>query len=67
VDIIMPELSGKELFERITLINEEAVVIFITGFAQEAEYEELMKKGVMIIEKPFTYEILSEKIAQIYL
>jgi FixJ family two-component response regulator len=63
----MPELGGKELYEKMTIINEEAVVVFITGFAQEAEYEELMRRGSMIIEKPFTYEVLSEKIAQLYL
>ncbi|NLL61038.1 MAG: response regulator [Tissierellia bacterium] len=67
VDIVMPELGGKELYEKMTIINEEAVVVFITGFAQEAEYEELMRRGSMIIEKPFTYEVLSEKIAQLYL
>ena len=66
-DIMMPELNGKELFEKMELINEEAVVIFITGFVQQAEYEELMKRGLKIIQKPFTYEELSERIAEMYL
>ena len=66
VDIMMPELNGKELFEKMELINEDAAVIFITGFVQQAEYEELMKRGLMIIEKPFTYEELSEAIAEMY-
>ncbi|NLK64629.1 MAG: response regulator [Tissierellia bacterium] len=67
VDIIMPGMNGKELFEKMELINKEAVVVFITGFAQQAEYEELMKRGLLVIEKPFTYEVLSEKIAKLYL
>lgn len=66
VDIMMPELNGKDLFEKMELINEDAAVIFITGFVQQAEYEELMKRGLMIIEKPFTYEELSEAIAEMY-
>ena len=66
VDIRMPEISGKELFEEMQLINEDAAVIFITGYVQQAEYEELMKRGLTIIEKPFTYDELSERIAKMY-
>ena len=66
IDIRMPELSGTELFEKMRLINEDAVAIFITGYTQQAEYEELMKRGLTIIEKPFTYEELSEKVAKMY-
>lgn len=66
IDIRMPELSGTELFEKMQLINEDAVAIFITGYTQQAEYEELMKRGLTIIEKPFTYEELSEKVAKMY-
>lgn len=66
LDIRMPELSGMELFDEMLLINKEAVVIFITGYAQQSDYEGLMNKGLTIIEKPFTYDELSEKIAKIY-
>lgn len=66
VDLRMPELSGKELFDEMLQINTDAVVIFITGYAQQSDYEELMIRGLTIIEKPFTYDELSEKIAEIY-
>lgn len=66
LDIRMPELSGNELFDQMQLIDENATVIFITGYAQQTEYEELMKRGLSIIEKPFTYEQLSGKIANLY-
>lgn len=66
LDISMPILSGKELFNKMQMINEDAVAIFITGYAQQSDYEELMKRGLTIIEKPFTYDELSEKIAKIY-
>ncbi|HPV85459.1 MAG TPA: ATP-binding protein [Sedimentibacter sp.] len=67
VDIMMPGLNGKELYEKMKIINEEAVVIFITGFVQQAEYEDLMMRGLTVIEKPFTYEVLSKTIAEMYL
>ena len=63
----MPGLNGKELYEKMKMINEEAVVIFITGFVQQAEYEDLMMRGLTVIEKPFTYEVLSKTIAEMYL
>lgn len=66
LDIRMPELSGNELFDQMQLIDENATVIFITGYAQQTEYEELMKRGLSIIEKPFTYEQLSGKVANLY-
>lgn len=66
IDIKMPELNGKELFEKMQLINEDAAVIFITGYVQQSEYEKLMKKGLTVIEKPFTYEELSQVIAKMY-
>ena len=66
LDIRMPELSGNELFDQMQLIDENATVIFITGYAQQTEYEELMKRGLSIIEKPFTYEQLSETVANLY-
>lgn len=66
LDIRMPELSGNELFDQMQLIDENATVIFITGYAQQTEYEDLMKRGLSIIEKPFTYEQLSGKVANLY-
>ncbi len=66
LDIMMPEMSGKELFDEMLLINEDATGIFITGYAQQEEYEELTKRGLTIIEKPFTYDDLSKKIALMY-
>lgn len=66
IDLMMPEISGRELFEKMKIINKDAAVIFITGYANQAEYEELEKRGVKIIEKPFTYEELSKEIAHMY-
>lgn len=66
LDIKMPEMTGKELFDEMLLINEGATAIFITGYVQQEEYEELTKRGLKIIEKPFTYDDLSKKIANMY-
>ena len=66
IDISMPIISGKKLFEKMLKINPDATAIFITGYAMQADYEELAKKGHIIIEKPFTSEDLSTHIAKLY-
>lgn len=67
IDILMPGITGKQLFEQMKKIREDATAIFITGYARQTEYEELTKNGSVIIEKPFTSEELSTQIAKIYM
>lgn len=67
LDIIMPDMNGNELYEELQKIDKEAVAIFISGFSGQAEYEELIKKGYIVVEKPFTFTELSTQIAKLYL
>lgn len=67
IDILMPGITGKQLFEQMKKIKEDATAIFITGYARQTEYEDLTKNGSIIIEKPFTSEELSTQIAKIYM
>ena len=67
IDISMPVMTGRQLFEHMQKVKSDATVFFITGYARQADYEELTKKGSIIIEKPFTYEELSAQIAKIYM
>ncbi|MDW5298859.1 MAG: ATP-binding protein [Sedimentibacter sp.] len=67
IDISMPVMTGNKLFEYMKEVNENSFAIFITGYAQQTEYEELKKNGSIIIEKPFTSEELSTHIAKIYI
>lgn len=66
LDMIMPNMCGKELFEELQKINKDVTAIFISGYSGQAEIEELIKKGHTIIEKPFTFDDLSAQIAKIY-
>lgn len=67
IDISMPGMTGKQLFEQMKMIKNDATAVFITGYARQTEYEELTKNGSIIIEKPFTSEELSTHIAKIYM
>ena len=55
LDMIMPELSGTQIFETLRKINKKARVIIMTGFAIDKETNEVLKKGAFsILKKPFT-------------
>lgn len=66
IDLSMPIMSGKQLYEEMKKTKNKTKAFFITGFAQQSDYEELISKGEVIIHKPFTYEDLSANIAKIY-
>lgn len=66
LDMVMPNMCGKELHEELKKINKDVTSIFISGYSGQAEYEELIKNKSIFIEKPFTFDELSSKIAKIY-
>ncbi|MBP1926816.1 nitrogen-specific signal transduction histidine kinase [Sedimentibacter acidaminivorans] len=66
LDLLMPIMGGKELHEKLKKINKEVIPIFITGYSGQAECEEIINSGYTIVEKPFTFDELSTKIAKIY-
>jgi len=66
LDMIMPDMSGKMLYEELQKLNKDVTAIFISGYTGHADYEELIKKGFVVIQKPFTFAELSFEIAKIY-
>lgn len=66
IDLSMPVMTGKQLYEEMKKIRSKSKAFFITGFAKQTDYEELVNNGEIIIHKPFTYEDLSSQIAKIY-
>lgn len=66
LDMVMPEMNGKKLYEELHKINKDVTSIFISGYMRQAEYEDLIKRGFIFIEKPFTFDELSTNIARIY-
>jgi two-component system phosphate regulon sensor histidine kinase PhoR len=59
LDLMMPEMSGTQVLDRIKEFDENIVVVIITGFATIESAVETLKKGVYdYIPKPFTPEEL---------
>ena len=54
VDVMMPDINGIEVLDRLKAINPELPVIMITAFGTAANTREAFKRGAFdFIEKPF--------------
>ena len=65
VDVLMPDMTGPEVFEEIRRRPEfdEVPVIYLTGVIQEEELDGLRKAGVAdIVLKPFDPMTLADRI-----
>ncbi|HBD93816.1 MAG: hypothetical protein A2015_11365 [Spirochaetes bacterium GWF1_31_7] len=67
LNLNMPELSGKEIYEELKKINNCVKVFILTGFQFDDRLTELFELGVIgTIEKPFTlynvYDVLHKQL-----
>jgi CheY-like chemotaxis protein len=54
-DVIMPEMNGRELAERLSAMYPDLVVLFMSGYAEDVIAERgVVEEGVHFLEKPFT-------------
>jgi len=66
LDMIMPDLSGRQTFEAIQEIVPGTKVLLATGFSLEGQAQEIMAHGCSgIIKKPFDAATLSAKVQEI--
>jgi len=66
LDMILPEMDGSEIYDRLKNINPNVKVILSSGFTQNGQAAEILKKGCNdFIQKPFTLKQISQKISEI--
>ncbi len=66
LDMIMPEMSGSDVFDRLREINPQAAVLLASGYSIDGNATEILNRGCNgFIQKPFGLENLSEKISSI--
>jgi len=62
-DVIMPEMNGRELADRIKAIHPEVQCLFMSGYTSNViTHQGILDEGVQFIEKPFTVKILADKV-----
>jgi len=65
LDMVMPELSGREVFFRLKDIDPGVRVLICSGFASEQAISDILDNGGKgLIQKPFDVEFLAQKIRE---
>jgi len=65
-DMVMPELNGRELVERLRPIRPDMRVLFMTGYTELEDADESMPVGELpLIQKPFTPDSLAQRIRRV--
>ena len=66
IDMIMPQMGGGELFDKLKSLNPEAKILLSSGYSIDGEAREIINRGCKgFIQKPFTLSQLGEKIRDI--
>ncbi len=66
LDLIMPEMSGAEVFQEIKKINPNAKVLLTSGYTEKNDSDTLLRQKVDgFLTKPYKKEKLSRVIAEI--
>ena len=66
LDIIMPDMGGGEVFDRIREINPRIKILLSSGYSIDGQAREIMQRGCDgFIQKPFKANELSETLKEI--
>ncbi|MBN1151111.1 PAS domain S-box protein [candidate division WOR-3 bacterium] len=66
-DIVMPRMSGQELWNEISVISPETKCLFISGYTSDIiDNQGVLMEGIHFLQKPFTKDTLSQKIEEMF-
>lgn len=66
LDMIMPDLGGSEVYDKIKMINPQVKVLLSSGYSIDGQASEILKKGCNgFIQKPFNLKSVSGKIREV--
>ena len=66
IDMIMPQMSGGELFDRLKSNDPDVKILLSSGYSIDGEAREIINRGCKgFIQKPFTVSQLGEKIKDV--
>jgi signal transduction histidine kinase/CheY-like chemotaxis protein len=66
LDVIMPDMSGRETYDHLKKIDPDIKVLLVSGYSLNRQIEELMNAGCCgFLQKPFDLIHLSQKIREV--
>ncbi|NDY70579.1 histidine kinase [Desulfobacter hydrogenophilus] len=65
-DVVMPEMNGRDLAEKITVMCPEIKLLFMSGYAANViTHQGVLDDGVAFMQKPFATNELAKKIRDV--
>jgi PAS domain S-box-containing protein len=65
-DVVMPEVNGRVLAERLSALSPSMRILFMSGYSDEAVYRHgEISPNASFIEKPFTDRTLARKVREV--
>ncbi len=65
-DVIMPQMNGRELAERLSTIRPDMKVLYISGYADDAIIRHgVLGFGIPMVSKPFSPDALARKVREV--
>ncbi|MEP6664595.1 MAG: response regulator [Verrucomicrobiota bacterium] len=64
-DVVLPEMGGKELAEKLRTILPHTKVLFTSGYTEDSIVQGgLLDSGIFFMQKPCTLTTLSKKVRE---
>lgn len=65
-DVVMPEIGGRQLADRLQGMNAELKVLFMSGYTDDGViHHRVLEPGTAFLQKPFTPDALARKVREV--
>jgi CheY-like chemotaxis protein len=65
-DVVMPEMSGRELVDRFATVRPNTKVLFMSGYTDDAIVRHgVLRPGTAYLQKPFSPDTLARKVREV--
>jgi CheY-like chemotaxis protein len=65
-DVIMPQMSGRELAQRLKTLQPSLKVLYISGYTDDMlAHHGVLESGVFLLQKPFAPDELAKKLREV--
>jgi PAS domain S-box-containing protein len=65
-DVVMPQMGGKELAEKLETLRPDIKVLYTSGYTDDAiVHQGILEHGTYFLQKPFSLQTLSHKVREV--